>query len=125
VASTRRNGTRLYEIDAQLTLARARLRVGGSGAVAEVEDALDRAQEQIDECGARLYPPFLWVQRAALAQARSDEVARRRALEEARRRFVEIGAPARVAWIAKQLETIAASGPSSAIEPESAPRSRA
>jgi adenylate cyclase len=106
VASTRRHGTRLYEIDAQLALARARLRVGGAGA--EVEDALDRAQELIDECGARLYVPFLCVQRAALAQARGDELARRRELEEARRRFVEIGAPARVAWIAKQLETTAA-----------------
>jgi hypothetical protein len=52
---------------------------------------------------AKSYEPFLHVEHAELARLNGDEVARDRELREAKRLFLEIGAPIRAEQLAKDL----------------------
>jgi class 3 adenylate cyclase/tetratricopeptide (TPR) repeat protein len=104
VAHAQASGTRLYEIHAQLALARLRRRAGGRIADTATADALGRALDLSKETGALLYQPFLCVERAELARTMGDDAAWRGELREARRLFVDVGAPARAARAAEELK---------------------
>jgi hypothetical protein len=87
---------------AQLALARARLRTGGTDAAGAIESALSAALALVEQTGAAGFEPLVRVELAELAQLCGDADARRRELHEARRLFVEIGAPARAAALAEE-----------------------
>jgi hypothetical protein len=53
--------------------------------------------------GAKTYEPFVCNERAEPGRWLGDEVTRVRALREAHRLFMEIGAPVRAAEVAKEL----------------------
>ena len=55
--------------------------------------------------GAKSYEPFLHVERAELARLTGDDASRERALREAHRLFLKIGAPIRAAEVARELES--------------------
>jgi hypothetical protein len=71
----------------------------GKGARDEIEHVLGKAAELIETAGAVAMLPFLNTQRAHLARLDGDSAAWQRELDEARRLFEQMGAPARVAWI--------------------------
>jgi adenylate cyclase len=66
--------------------------------------ALDAARALVDETGAIMFVPFLDGVSAELAARAGDDAARRRALRDAERAFTAMGAAARAADAARQLE---------------------
>ena len=105
VEVARRQGLRLFECRALLTLSLALIAGEGAKARREVEAALGRAQSLVEAMGARAYEPLVLVERARLARALGDEVAFRRAFGEARRLFQELGATGRVDMLAREFGT--------------------
>jgi tetratricopeptide (TPR) repeat protein len=103
VAISRRRGERLWELMAQLSLARALLAARGATSADAAAAALDRALALTAETGAVGLEPLVRVALADLAHARGDEAARARELSEARRLFEAIGAPKRAAQLAATL----------------------
>jgi adenylate cyclase len=95
---------RREEIRANLALARTQLRRADTQALARVEQALVRAQELIDETGARLCQPEVHECRAQLARLRGDTPAVRRELDAARGLYAEMGATAQVERLAKEMD---------------------
>jgi len=104
---------RCDEIRANLALAHTVLRRAGAEALAHVEQALVRAQELIDETGARLYQPEVHECRAHLALLRGDAHSSQREIDAARRLYAEMGATAQVERLARAIEGCAAMLPSS------------
>jgi hypothetical protein len=80
------------EVRAHFAHARTRLRRADAAALASVERALDRAQELIEEIGARALRPELHECRAELAKLRGDAAAASREIDEACRLYAEMGA---------------------------------
>ncbi len=105
IAIARRNGTPLYECDAQLVLARVLLREGASEpeAARQIGAALERAAELIDQTGGESRRPRLEELRAELAHARGDAATRERYLREAHRLYTEMGATGHAERMAKEL----------------------
>jgi len=101
------------EIQANLALAHAQLQRADAQALARVEKALVRAQELIDETGARLYQPEVHECRGELAQQRGDASVARYELEAARRLYAEMGATAQVERLAKEMDGYAGTSPGS------------
>ena len=97
-------GAGLYECKARLALARVLLGTEGAAARTRITAVLDRACELIDETGARVYEPFIRMERAELARLTGDGPARERELREAHRLFTDMGAPIR----AEQVEALLA-----------------
>jgi tetratricopeptide (TPR) repeat protein len=95
---------RCDEIRAALALAHVQLRRADAQALERVELVLGRAQELIDETGARLYQPEVHECRAHLAQLRGDVQAVRRELDAARRLYGEMGATAQVERLAREID---------------------
>jgi len=95
---------RCNEVHANLALARTQLQRADSEALARVEQALFRAQELIDETGARLYQPGVFECRAHLALLRGDTETTRRELDAARRVYAEMGAAAQVERLARDID---------------------
>ncbi len=93
VAVGRRRGTKGFEREAHLALARVLLRTEGARSRKAIEAALGRALALVEESGARGLEPFIRVELAELARLTGDEAARRRELREAQRLFTEMGAP--------------------------------
>jgi len=93
----------MWEFSAQLTRVRALREVRGPRATREIEAAIAEADAWLEMSGAKSYEPFLHVERAELARITGDEATRQRELREAHRLFTEIGAPIRVAEVAKEL----------------------
>ncbi len=87
---------------ARLELARARL-LRADGDTVAAEAALDRARVAAEATGARVYVPFVHVERAELARLRGDDAACRHERCEAQRLFAEIGAPARAEQMGRAL----------------------
>jgi hypothetical protein len=79
------------ECRAQISLARVLIAEGAINAGA-IDAALRRAEDLIEETGARAYLPFLAEARAERARVRGDAEGAARALSEAHRLFVESGA---------------------------------
>jgi adenylate cyclase len=103
VAAAGRCGSRLNEIGAYLSLARAHLGATGAAARSEVEAALARAEALIEQTGAAATAPRVRLARAELAHVLGDEAARRRELSEAHRLFLEMGAQRHADRLKKEL----------------------
>ena len=104
IALCRRLGVRFWEFSAQLTRIRALRETHGLQATKEIEAALAEAEAWLEMSGAKSYEPFLHVERAELARLTGDDATRERELCEARRLFLEIGAPIRAAEVGKELD---------------------
>ena len=92
----RRIGTRIYEAEAQLALARVLLRRGGAGTAHAIRSALDRGEALSAETGAKNLQPFIHLERAELARLDNDSRTRERELYAALGLFGEMEAPIRV-----------------------------
>jgi len=95
-------GTPVFEVDAQLALAEARLAVDGEATRPEIEAALRRCSELIEQTGARLYTPQVHERRAALADLAGDAAEAGRERREAHRRYTEMGATGHAERIARE-----------------------
>ncbi len=101
--AAKRRGTRLFEIDAWLALARIEIHGAGADALAEARSALDRAESLVRQIGASGHLPFLHEERAALARLQGNEEAAVRELREAQRLFAEVGATGHATRLAREL----------------------
>jgi adenylate cyclase len=97
-------------IEAQPLLARARVRrlSDGAQAATAIEADLQRAMAVIEQTEARAYTPLIHVERAELARLLGDEATYQRALREAHRLFVEMGATGHAERISRQLAAVSA-----------------
>ncbi len=93
-----------YEAQAHGVLARALLRRDGAAAREGAAAALASAAALIGGSGATTLLALLCEWRAELADVLGDEVARRELLQQAQRRYEEIGAPLQAARIARELD---------------------
>lgn len=84
------------EVRAHLALAHTQLRRADGAALARAEQALLRAQELVEEIGARAFRPELHECRARLARVRGDTRAADDEIAAARRLYAAMGATARV-----------------------------
>jgi hypothetical protein len=91
------------EVRAHLALARTQLRRADGAALARAEQALVRAQELIEEVGARAFQPEVHECRARLARVRGDARAADSEVEEVRRLYAAMGAPAQVDRLSKEI----------------------
>ncbi len=82
----------MHEIEGQLLVARGLRRLHGVAAVGEVEDALVRASELIDETGAQSFRGDLHREAAETAILRGEVEVARREFEKAESAFEERGA---------------------------------
>jgi class 3 adenylate cyclase/tetratricopeptide (TPR) repeat protein len=90
-ALTRRLGTQVHEIEAQLAHADVLLAAGGRSRAGEVAPAIDRAASLVEETGARLFAPFIHRARGALARALDDEATWDRETRRAEELLAAIG----------------------------------
>jgi class 3 adenylate cyclase/tetratricopeptide (TPR) repeat protein len=95
--------SRCFEIRTNLALAHTQLRRADAQALVRIEQALFRAQELIDETGARLYQPEVYECRAHLARLRGDAPAVTHELDAARRLYAEMGAIAQVERLGREM----------------------
>jgi tetratricopeptide (TPR) repeat protein len=90
-----------FEAEAQLALARALLATEGGPPCAEIESALERAEQLVEATGARVLSPRILELRGRLAAALGDAPASVRTLRRALDVYREIGAighAERLAW---------------------------
>ena len=99
VALGLRIGARVDLIQAQRALVHVLLAQQGAAAGAAVRAALAEAERLIEQTFATSLAPLVLLDRAELARLEGDSDARERALREARRLFLELGAPLRVQQI--------------------------
>ncbi len=104
VALARRRHT--IELRPLLTHARVLLGSEGAAAAAEVEAGLRDAEADVERTEARVYTPFIHVERAALARLLGDEAAYQRELREAHRLFTAMGATGHAERISRQLSAV-------------------
>ena len=104
VAIARQRQQPHLEIRALLVRARVVLATDGAPAAAEVETALRDATALVDATAARIFAPFIQVERAELARVLGDAVGRKRELAEAHRLFTETGAKGHAERVAGELE---------------------
>jgi class 3 adenylate cyclase/tetratricopeptide (TPR) repeat protein len=86
-----------------LSLARVPRSADGLAAEREIEAALDRVLEVIEETGSRVLVPEVHEERAALAHLRGDDTTRESHLREAHRLYTEMGATGHADRLAKEL----------------------
>jgi tetratricopeptide (TPR) repeat protein len=91
------------EVRAHLALAHTQLRRADADALARAEQALVRAQELIEEIGARVFQPELHECRARLARVRGDSQAADSEIEAARRLYAAMGATAQVGRLSNEV----------------------
>jgi tetratricopeptide (TPR) repeat protein len=101
IAVAQRRGTRIFEIEAQIVLGRVLIHAGARRE--EVQVTLDAALSLVEETGAKIYLPFIHLERAALAGILRDGASRAPSLREAHRLFIEMGAPIRAEQVAREL----------------------
>jgi adenylate cyclase len=101
VAIADREGVRRASI--QISLARVLRSADGLAAEREIEAALDRALELVEETGSRVFVPEVHEERAQLARLRGDDATRERELREAHRLYTEIGATGHAKRLAEEL----------------------
>jgi len=87
----------------RLSLARVLRGADGLAAQQEIEAALDRALELIEETDSRVFVPQVHEERAALAQLLGDDATRQRELREAHRLYTEMGATGHAERLAEEL----------------------
>jgi tetratricopeptide (TPR) repeat protein len=101
------SGLRIGECRAQLALARV-LIAEGAADTAAIDAALLRAEALVEETHARAYLPFIAEARAELTRVRGDAAGAARALAEAQRLFIEMGAKGHAERLAALLADSAA-----------------
>jgi adenylate cyclase len=101
VALARRLHRPMAETRAHLAQARALLAARGREAAAAVGSSLDAATALVEATGAIAFAPFIHVERGRVAKLTGDSADRERQLREARRLFVEMGAPIRAEQTAR------------------------
>jgi hypothetical protein len=99
----RRSLRAVYEAAAHGVTARALLRRDGAGARDAAAAALAEAAALIERTGAKLLAPALCAWRAELAAVLGDCLAREQLLQEARARYLQIGASLQAERIARSL----------------------
>ncbi len=99
-------GVKFQECQAQYALARVLLGTEGADAREQIQAALDRGLELVQETGGAIMEPFLRVELAELARLTGDADTRERELCEAQRLFTDMGAPIRAQHVAELLEKI-------------------
>jgi hypothetical protein len=72
-----------------------------------------RAQELIDETGARLYQPEVYECRAKLARLCGDAHSAQREIDATRQLYVEMGAATQVERLAKEVDGYSGTSPGS------------
>jgi adenylate cyclase len=87
-----------------ICLARALRSADGLDAEREIEAALDRALELVEENGSRALLPQVHEERAGLARLRGDDTTCERELREAHRLYTEMGATGHAKRLARELE---------------------
>ena len=87
-----RTKTPIFELRAQLAVARVRLALDGDAAKGDIEAALERASAILEQTGARSYKPFIIEERARLASASGDSGTAKRLRGEAIGLWNEMGA---------------------------------
>ncbi len=92
IACAQEFGTHEYECMARITLARVLLAAFDPDRVEQIEAALSRASELVEQTGARLYIPIIHRERARLAQKQGDPEGWQRELRLAHSLFEEMGA---------------------------------
>ena len=97
--------TREYECRGQVTMAKILLAADGDEASTDIEYALDRATELVNDTGAELMRPVIEEQRARLAAVIGDKARYRDQLALAQRLFTEMNATGHAERIAKELGT--------------------
>jgi tetratricopeptide (TPR) repeat protein len=105
---SRRYKTRLFELAASISLARALRLQDGISARDRIVEALIVAEKLVHECGATSYLPHVQVELAELARLDGDESEYERQLRGAQRLFTEIGAPGHAARVAGELTALPA-----------------
>jgi tetratricopeptide (TPR) repeat protein len=103
VAIADREGVRNALI--QLSLARVLRNADGLAAEREIEAALERTLELIEETGSRVFVPEVREERAELARLRGEDTTRERELREAHRLYAEMGATGHAERLARELES--------------------
>jgi tetratricopeptide (TPR) repeat protein len=103
IETARRRGTPVWEAQAQLALARVLLTRFGAEARGEIERALVSCLSLVERTEARVYEPHVHELRAELAHLLGDELAHRRELREAHRRFSAMGATGHTERLVGQL----------------------
>jgi adenylate cyclase len=96
-------GCDYYEAHAQISLARVLLRDDAPAPVAEIETALDRAEELVERTGGRSLSPRILELRGRRAAARGDGKAADGLLREALELYRAIGATGHAARLARAL----------------------
>jgi adenylate cyclase len=104
LAVARQHGSRLFECDAQIVMARVLLRTEGAKAKAAIESALAQAQALVEETGARVRQPLIHIERAKLAGISGEHNAWRGELQRALQLFTEMGASGHARRIHEMLE---------------------
>ncbi len=100
-------GARLVAIDAAVVLAAALRAESGVSAAARIDEVLATADRLIAETGACNLTPFVLVERAALAELRSDTRQQEEHLRRAHEAFMQMGATGRARLTAAALAKLA------------------
>jgi len=101
--SARERGTKLFECDAQLALARVLLGSEGERAHKRIESVVEGVAKLIAATGARVHEPFLRLVRAELARQRGDSDQEQSELREAYSLFTTMGARGHAETTARRL----------------------
>jgi hypothetical protein len=104
VSLARSQGARLYECQAQITLARALSKSENTDRTEDVKAALDRARELAEDMGARPFEAQIHEVSAELAALLGDDAGREPELREAHRLYTEMGATGHAERVARELE---------------------
>jgi tetratricopeptide (TPR) repeat protein len=105
---SRRYKTKLFELTASISLARALRRQEGIVARERIVEALTAADKLVHECGATSYLPHVQVELAELARMDGDESEFERHLGSAQQLFTEVGASGHSARVAGELAALPA-----------------
>lgn len=103
IAIGRQRHTPVFELQAQLALARVLLRTAGAAEEDAIRTALAAALALVRSTGAASYEPLVRVALAELARHTGDEAARQRELGAAHRLFTELGAAGHAERVAQEL----------------------
>ena len=96
-------GSRFFEAQAQIALARALLAPGDGALRAEIEAALDRAERLVDAIDGRVLSPRILETRGRLANALGDAAAAEQALRQALDLYRAIGATGHAERLEREL----------------------
>jgi adenylate cyclase len=92
-----------WELRAHLSRSRVLRALDGADAQGEIEATLERAQQLLEQSGARVFAPFIIEERARLLEVLGDAEGAVQALREAQRAFAEVEATGHVERLEREL----------------------